>query len=265
MASLLVVTGLIQLFACATFGYTAYELAVRALQTRDVGAGRAFVAWWGGMSFYMGVTGIMAVAAGFGWRPLDAFITARLIVIPVISLAAGGLTYYVAYLYTGKAGLKYLVAAYYALVGSVYLAATYLSDPQSLEVTTWSAALAPRVPNLDVIYALFGLPAIISALAYLSLAFRPLEPAQRYRITLVATSILGWVVSGIVSSALRDPFLIFLGITFSGIVTAFAVLLAYRPPGFVRRWLAARTRKRNASALGPGRGTEMKSAAGKQA
>src|SRR5687767_279293 len=129
VASLLAVTGLIQLFACATFAYTAYELAVRGLQQRDVGAGRAFMAWWGGMSFYMGVTGIMAVAASFGWQPLEAFITARLIVIPVISLAAGGLTYYVAYLYTGKTGLKYVVAGYYALVGSVYLTATYLSNP----------------------------------------------------------------------------------------------------------------------------------------
>lgn len=265
MASLLTVTGVIQLFACVTFAYTAYELAMRGLQKRDASAGRAFVAWWGGMSFYMGVTGTMAVAASLGWTPVDAFVTARLIVIPVISLAAGGLTYYVAYLYTGKAGLKYVVAAYYALVGSVYLAATYLSNPTSLVVTSWSAALSPRVPNLDIIYALFGLPAILSALAYLSLAFRPLEPTQRYRIILVATSILGWVVSGIVSSALRDPFLVFLGITFSGIVTAFAVLLAYRPPGLVRRWLARRTLKKNASGQAPVPRIEMKSGARKHA
>ncbi|HEX9817217.1 MAG TPA: hypothetical protein VGB18_09575, partial [Candidatus Thermoplasmatota archaeon] len=121
MASLLAVTGLIQLFACATFAYTAYALSVRSLQQRDASAGRAFVAWWGGMSFYMGVTGSLAIAASFGWHPLDVFFTARLIVIPAISVGAGGLTYYVAYLYTGKPLLKYAVSAYYVLVGTVYL------------------------------------------------------------------------------------------------------------------------------------------------
>lgn len=242
MASLLAVTGLIQLFACATFAYTAYELAVRSMQKRDASAGRGFMAWWGGMSFYMGVTGVLAIAASFGWHPVPVFFAARIIVIPAISLAAGGLTFYVAYLYTGKASLRYLVAAYYAIIGSVYMAATYVTGATSVEVTAWSAALAPRTQSLDLIYALFGIPAIASAIAYLSLAFRPLGTMQRYRIVLVASSILGWVVSGIVSSALRDPFLIFLGITFFGIVTAFAVLFAYRPPGPVRRWLDARAR-----------------------
>ena len=244
MASLLVVTGLIQLFACATFAYTAYALAVRSMQKQDTSAGRGFIAWWGGMSFYMGITGVLAIAASFGWHPVSVFMAFRLVVIPAISLAAGGLTYYVLYLYTGKASLRYVVAAYYAVVGSVYMTASYLGGATSVEVTPWSAALTPRTPNLDLIYALFGLPAIVSAIAYLSLAFRPLAPMQRYRIVLVALSILGWVVSGIVTSALRDPFLIFLGITFFGIVTAFAVLFAYRPPGAVRRWLDARATAR---------------------
>src|SRR5688572_8924290 len=124
------------------------------------------------MSLYMGVTGALAIMASFGWHPVPVFFATRLIVIPVISLAAGGLVYYVAYLYTGRRSLRYPIAAYYTVVGAVYMSAAYIGGATEVVVTDWSAALSPRTPSLDAIYTLFGLPAILAAIAYLSLAFR---------------------------------------------------------------------------------------------
>lgn len=240
MGSLLAVTGFVQLFASAAFLYTANAVTVRSFRGEDIAAARAFIAWWVGMSFYMGASGLIAILASFSWHPLGMLLVARLVYIPAITVAAAGLVYYVAYLYTGRRALKYVVWAYYALAGAAYMALAYSAGGTHVQVTDWSVEVVPRIPNIDAIFALFGVPAIVAAVAYLTLAFRPLQPIQRYRVTLVATSILAWVVSGIVSQALRDPFLIFLGITFFGIVTSFTVFLAYRPPSFIRARLASR-------------------------
>lgn len=237
MATALALTGLIQLFACATFAYTAIMLGLRGATGNDRSAVNGFVAWWSGMSLYMGITGSLAIAASVGMYSMEVLYVSRLVVIPLVTIGAGGLTYYVLYLFTGRDGTKFLVGGYYAIVGAIYLTAGFLTRPTSVRVTDWSVELVPRIAGLDIIFLVFGIPAIGSAIAYLTLAFRPVERMQRYRIALVSSSILAWVVTGLLSELSQDPFLVFIGITFFGLVTALAVFFAYRPPGPFRRWL----------------------------
>ena len=90
---------------------------------------------------------------------------------------------------------------------------------------------------------LFSLPVVAAALAYGSLFFRVDAPHARYRIALVAGAFLlqfGWsTLSSVLELSRRYPDSLALSLLGNalGIVAATAILLAFRPPGPIRRRL----------------------------
>jgi hypothetical protein len=79
---------------------------------------------------------------------------------------------------------------------------------------------------------------VAGSLAYLGLA-RHVHGASRFRIVLLASSLLLWVLSGLLAELAAGEMLRFVAIVVLGLLTAGTVALAYFPPPPVARWLAA--------------------------
>ncbi len=176
--------------------------AVRA-PPRGAGAGAAFafVVWWWALAAYLASQGTLYVAASAGAAPFGAFLAARLLAAPLLTAAAGGLTYYLVVLFTGRSGARWPVALLYGACAIAYAALVIARGPAGVSVGRWTAdlAYARAAPPLvqELLYLAIGLPPILGSLAYGSLAFRLRDPTRRYRAGLVSASILAWVGSGL--------------------------------------------------------------------
>lgn len=239
MTTGLVVGSLVSLVACGSFAFVAHVFWTWPAGRTQGGATRAFALLWVAMSIFMAERGLVGLAAAAGSAPLPLYVATRYVEVVLVCVAAWGMTYYVAYLYTGWRSLRPLLAVYFLLVGLAYAAATAAGRPSGVTVSGWSAGLTPATPFIDAIYLAFGLPMLVSILAYLTFAGRPITPIQRYRVVLTSASLFAWVLAGLAASIAGDSFASFLAITLLGIVTALGVFLAHRPPEAVRRRLSA--------------------------
>ena len=159
-------------------------------------------------------------------------------------MALLGLLYYLAYLFTGK-DLLFPMAAGYLVY---YLFLVYLvsaAEPASVEVERWTTTLAYENqgiiegPLASLALLLLVAPQIIGALAYFTTFFRLEDPSRRYRVALVSWAIIIWFSSSLVGSfgGLSDLDWWQIVSRAISLAAAGAVLLAYRPPGFIQdRW-----------------------------
>jgi len=253
----LAVSGLAQLVAGV-----AYLAVARRLLTRDVEgdarlASRAFVTWWAALGAYMLLWGAASIVAAAGYAPLPLFLALRVVSVPLLMASVAGLTFHVLYLFTGRRGLFLPVAAFYALCGVAFLAITWVEAPTRVNVAPWLVELARDggTPLLNRLYVVVGVPPIAASLAYGSLFWRVREPMQKYRVALVAGSILLWVGSGLAARVAAGDFLKFFTLTVLGLAAALAVVLAYYPPPGLRvrldpldvdAWSARAARRRQA-------------------
>lgn len=90
-----------------------------------------------------------------------------------------------------------------------------------------------------MVLVLLVFPQIIGGLAYFTLYFRVKDPAQKYRIALVAWSIIIWFASAFLASisglAQFDWWQIVSRLI--GLGAALATLMAYQPPGWIQHRL----------------------------
>ena len=201
------------------------------------------VAWWWGLAAYLLLQGSLTLWAGAYGLPVEAYLASRLASVPLICGAAWGITFHLVYLYTGSRRAGAALGVLYALTAVLFLYATFTHEPRALSGDRWNVTLegGDADPLVRIVYVLVGVPPIAASLAYLSLLRRAEDPLQRWRILLVAGSILAYVGSGLAARlALGDaPKLATLAVL--GLAAAAAALAAYYPPRAVRRALESRS------------------------
>lgn len=218
----------------------AFLVVARAVHRRGAGpetqlARNAYVTWWCGLGAYLLLQGALTFVAASGGLTADAYRLSRLVAIPSLCAATWGLSYYLLFVYTGRARAARLLGAGYAAVAILFLYATYAMGPRALEIRRWSVGLADSDPLMQLVYLLVGAPLIASSIAYLGLLRHTSNPARRYRIVLVGSSILAYIGSGLFARLARTDALFFTSLVGMGAVAGAAALLAYYPPRSLQR------------------------------
>jgi hypothetical protein len=234
----LVASALVSIFAAGAYGYVAIRLYQRAVSPGSKLALAQFSLWWGGLGASSAFGALEALLAFGGLLTLPLAIAFSLFVVLIDVIFLWGLTGFLTYVYTGRYylvplsafyALFYFAALYYEILGAPYAVAVQAGSPTLLAHTVHNPVL--------IGFVLLGLlvPEIAAAILYLTLLRRTHDPAQRYRIVLVGSSILLWfgilafVPSTTVGWTLTKGVL--------EVVPALLSLIAYQPPAGIRRRL----------------------------
>lgn len=237
----LAVTAAVHFATAASFAAVAIAVA-RRTGSGSHQAGAAFAVWWGGLAGYLGLQGLLLATAALSRPSFQAFLWSRLAAIPLLCAAAGGLTYYILYLLTGRAWLRVPVALLYLATAAAFHVVTFVPQPTGLRQTPWTIELElASAPALKLaVYAAVGLPPILGSGALLWTS-RRMERPQRYRARLVGAAILAYVGSGLAAFTTGGQALQMLVLLGMGLVAAVLVLVAYFPPQRLAERIGLRT------------------------
>jgi len=232
----LAASAIVALVAAAAYGYVAARLYRRPVSPGARLALSQFSLWWGGLGASSAVSAVEATLALGGWLTLDLAVTLSLFVVLLDVIFLWGLTGFLVYVYTGRYHLVPL-SGFYALFYLVALYYEILGHPYAVVVQAGAPTLLAHTVNEPVLVAFILLallvPEIAAAILYLSLLRRTHDPAQRYRIVMVGSSILLWF--GILAFVPSTTVAWNLTKGVLEIVPALLSLLAYQPPAGVRR------------------------------
>jgi len=219
--------------------FTAVARAISRMQASGDGrtALRGYAIWWIALAFYLVLQGVFTVLAGFDVAIETVYIWSRAVLIPVLCIGVWGLTSYLLYLYTGDRRVFVVVGVFYAVVALLFYWAQFSQVRPGIQVERWIVTVDDTSALYRIVYVLVGAPPIAAALAYLGLLRRVEHRVQKYRIILVASSILAYVGSGLVARLTAGDAAIFVTLVVFGSLAAAASLLAYYPPGRWRAWL----------------------------
>lgn len=233
------------ILSAAIYYYVGTVLSRRQSSSPDTRlAWRLFVAWWYALAASTLSGAMLSLLGAFGIAGLPLFITVTLMNLLATCVALYGLMFYLLYLFTGNrkiiVPLSVFYVAYYAFL--VYF--IQASIPVSVNVGRWNATLAYqnqiRGPLFIVALSLLVFPQIIGSLAYFTLYFRVKTATQRYRILLVSWSIIFWFLSAFLASisglAQYDWWQIVSRLI--GLIASLAILLAYQPPLWIKRYFS---------------------------
>lgn len=237
----LFMVGLVHAATAAAFATVGHRLRRRRVGQGERLANSAAVVWWWGMGLYMAIQAALTVPAAFGSLSASMAQATRIVAGPVIATAAWGISFHILYLFLGRRWLVWPLAAYYAVAGLLYSGAAVTHPTVAVMPTPWevSQTLDPAWvgPGRTLVLAMVGLPLVLSSIAYLSLAFRVETRAQRYRVLLVGSGILLWVVAGFAGQVAGGPLARFATIVVLGLLVSMLVSAAYFPPPRLRQWL----------------------------
>lgn len=230
MALTLAVTGVVSLVVAASFLLVERRLAAREHGSEARLAGLGFRVWWLGIAVFLGMEGVLTVAAAFGWHPLDVFVTASVVSVPLLIVSTWGLMLHILYIYTGRDLARPLAVAY-VLVALTLLAAVVTRSAREVVVTDWDVEVEGTGdgPLYRLAYALVGIPPIMAAGAYGWLGLRLRASPERRRALLVSASLSAWILSGLAANLAGDAFSRFATLNVLGLGAAIAALLAYVP------------------------------------
>lgn len=232
----LLVSAVVHVSAGAAFLVVGRALSRKPVGVTDRMAAHAFVAWWTALGLYMLLQAGLAVVASFGGASLTLFLAARAVTIPLLMVSVWGIAFHVLYVFTGRPGLNFVVASFYAICGALFYVVTIVERPTQVEVKAWIVELTrpEGTPLLDLLYVAIGLPPLLASLAYATLFVRVQTPIQKYRVALVSGSILAWIGSGLAARVAHGDFWTFFTLVVLGLGAAATVLLAYFPPPRLR-------------------------------
>ncbi|MCA1819919.1 MAG: hypothetical protein ABR562_03865 [Thermoplasmatota archaeon] len=243
MTTLTLVTGgLLALASGVVYAYVGHRIGQRRVVGEAALPLGAFAIWWQSLAAITIITALATIAASFDWLDADLYVALSYFTLMLLSVGLGCLLHYLVFLFTGR--LRWwrpIVAAYAAyLVFLIYVVRSHL--PMGVERQRWQIAVHYERPLAgDPLFAwavvLLIAPPLLSALAYGSLAYRVRERALRYRITVVAASILVWFGSALAASLSgydnSDGWQ--LGSRLIGLAAALCILAGYYPPRPLRR------------------------------
>jgi hypothetical protein len=107
-------------------------------------------------------------------------------------------------------------------------------------VTAWDVRVVPEAPvspGLSVAFGvLLAVPVVVASAAYAVLAFRVGGRAQRFRVGLITLALAQWFLLLLVSFVLGIQETAWFSIAYQvpGLVSAFFVVVAFRPPSWIR-------------------------------
>jgi hypothetical protein len=243
----ILIQGGVALVTGVLYAYVARLILARQVEGEGQLANRMFATWWLGFAFLEFGVALFDVPTALGYRDLPLFITFINVVLLVIVLALWGLVGYLLYLYTGHQRWFWPLTIGYAVlaIAIIYLIAWIepvgLKETQSGIMIDAKRELAP--PFSTAFAILISGPIVAAAIAYGSLFFRTKEPGPRFRIAMVASSFIGWFgwslaasLTGFSQAHQGELWYTALSSTIS-LVAPSLILLAYRPPGWIRQRL----------------------------
>ena len=200
-----------------------------------------FVVWWYALAATTLSGAVLSLLGALGMAGLPLFTTFTLVNLLAICVALYGLVFYLLYLYTGNRGLLGPLTGFYIAYYILLVYYVQASGPASVEVQRWRTVLVYenqlRGPLFVTALLLLLLPPILGGLAYFLLYFQVKSATQKYRILLVSWSIIIWFLSGLIASitgfSQYDWWQIISRLI--GLGAAFAILLAYQPPTWIKR------------------------------
>ena len=237
MSVTLATAGGVSIATGLAFGVVARAVSRRAVAPENLIARRAHAAWWLALGAYLVLQGALTLVAAADALTLGTYLASRVIAIPLLCAATWGITFYLVHLYTGSARLAVPLGLMYAGVAALFFWATFGGAGQELRVEPWLVGLDDDAPAYRAIYVLVGLPPILASLAFLTLLPRLDTREQRYRVVLLAGSILAYVGSGLAARLAADDAIVFATLVPLGLAAGVASVAAYHPPAFVRRAL----------------------------
>jgi hypothetical protein len=239
----LLLAGGVALCVGAAYGYVATQLTRRAVEDDEARrALRSFALWWGALGVNLGVVAAIYFVAAFGGVPLELQIADSILQRLLLAVSMVGLVDYMLFVTTGRHRMTSIILAYGAYF-AWSLAMMIYAHPVAVLYGRWRTDLVyansepPGAPLVGL--AFIVLPAVVGALAYLRLYFRATHRSQKYRIAVVSSALLVWWVVAVAAGQrqLLEVDWLQVGQRFLGLLAAFAVLAAFRPPAWVRaKW-----------------------------
>ena len=219
----------------------------QVLRHREVSAeGRLangmFVLWWQAL----GVLGLLGVGM-LGLYMADAlpiwlYQAFTTLVLLGLFVALWGLQFYLVYLYTGSRRSFVPLGIFYGLLFiGVLVLIEYIGAPDRIVDNGWSLETEPEPdlpPAFGLVFSLLIIgPQLVAAIAYARLFSKTRDRTQRYRIALVTGSIIVWFGSGLVASGAQvsEDVTYQLFSRVISILGALVILMAYKPPGWIRK------------------------------
>jgi hypothetical protein len=233
---------LLSTLCAAIYIYVGRVLSQRRSDSPDSRlAWRLFVVWWYALAAATFSGAALSLLGAVGIAGLPLFTTITIISLLATCVALYGLVFYLLYLYTGSrrvlGPLSFFYIGYYGLL--VYY--VQASDPISVAIERWRAALVYqnqlRGPVFTLALLLLLVPPLLGGLAYFMLYFRVKTVTQRYRILLVSWSIIIWFLSAFLANitGLVDEDWWQIVSRLLGLGAALAILLAYQPPSWIKQ------------------------------
>lgn len=231
----LAVAGVVNLVAGTVFALVGARYVPRRTSTQSALANQAFATYWIAFGAYTSIDGALDLLAAFDRATFSFYLLMRYVTLPIMILAVGSVTFYFAFLLTGRQSLAMPIAAFFAfvLVGMTVHVAS--NDPYAVAIGAWDTDLAYRGEYEGSSFFAFillaiALPPVIGAIVYLWLARRIDDPRARRRVRLVGSGILLWSFSAVVARLATDSDLMqFLSRPVLGCVIAATILFAYYP------------------------------------
>lgn len=242
----LIVNAAISLLSAAIYGYVGRIVWSRPVPDEDARfACHMFAVWWISFAALLGVSSAITLLAAFQGPSLALMITYLYVAILVIVVALWALLYYLVYVYTGNRRWFAPITAGYVVLALVLVYAIAWLNPVSVSTSGLGLSLdyereLPRAATIILGLAISG-PALAAAVLYGSLYFQATGRTEKFRIGLVSGSFVLWFGWSVLSTALqlnqRYPDSVALQVVGRtiGVLAAVVVLMAYRPPAFLRR------------------------------
>lgn len=244
MSTATLVTGVVVTLAtAAVLAYVGRLTLHRRVSPRASEARTAFAAWWWAAAAVLAVGALHTLAGLAGVRAVDLHVLLLHVRAVPLAVAVWGLLFYLLYVYTGRAWLRWPVAAYAIAFYVYFLVYIELAGPWRVEVTPWEVrvlAIEPAAPAATLALGLLlGAPLTLASVLYGSLYFRLEERTQRFRVALVSLAFAALFATILVGFALRLETRTWFPLLYQvpSLVAALVVLFAHRPPAWAReRW-----------------------------
>lgn len=227
--------------SAVVYAYVGWRLSRRPVEGDARLAARLFAAWWillGGVTAIGAAEGFTALA---GIDDLALYVTATQLIFLGLVVALWALLYYLVYVLTGSRRAMWPISVFYAafFVWILYLMAEARYDRVDLDGAN-AVLHTPVEFSRAVTGILVGLilgPVLVAAGGYVRLFFRVEGRTQRYRIGLVAVTLLTWFGSSALATALGAAKIPWWPLVSGalGLLAAVSIYCAYQPPAFVRR------------------------------
>lgn len=249
---------IIQVVVAVLYGFVAWTISRREVSERARLPNQAFSVWWWGLAVLTGAGVLRSVGLWFRNPSLPTYMAYLHFVLLLIMIAFAGMLYYFLYLWSGRSNLWVPISTFYFGLYIFFVYYIHLQEPTGLDAEgslQYANDLSDSIWG-SVVSVAWLLPPILGAGLYLGLLRRVHEPLLRFRIGLVATSIIVWFmfsIGGTLSGASTDAdWWTYLSRAVAA-TAAGLTLVAYRPPAKLRQWLHLDPPKPKPDAsMGPG-------------